>query len=253
MRDFTLKIYIELLQALVCKHHQFLTFKDWFDKDAEHVNPVSILRHDVDARPGNSLEFARIQADLGIRGTYYFRAVPGSWDEKIILEIAALGHEVGYHYENMDTCKGNPDRAIADFERHLQALRSLVPVRTICMHGSPRSRYDNKDLWKYYDYREFGILGEPYFDVDFSQMAYLTDTGRSWNGGQYSVRDRVDSPFDLRVSSTSDLIQKVPEFPQRLMITFHPQRWTDHRGRWMQEWVLQNIKNQVKRVILKVR
>jgi hypothetical protein len=31
-----------------------------------------ILRHDVDARKGHSLQFARIQHELGIVGTYYF-------------------------------------------------------------------------------------------------------------------------------------------------------------------------------------
>ena len=56
----------------------------------------------MDTLPQNSLHFARIQAEMGIKGTYYFRAVPQSWDEDIIKEIHRLGHEVGYHYENMD-------------------------------------------------------------------------------------------------------------------------------------------------------
>jgi hypothetical protein len=36
-----------------------------------------------------------------------------------------------------------------------------------------------------------GIIGEPYFDVDFSKMLYLTDTGRRWDGGIVSVRDKA--------------------------------------------------------------
>jgi hypothetical protein len=61
-----------------------------------------ILRHDVDKLPENSLQFAQIQHALGIKGSYYFRIVPESFNVKIIKEIAALGHEVGLHYETID-------------------------------------------------------------------------------------------------------------------------------------------------------
>jgi hypothetical protein len=43
-----------------------------------------ILRHDVDKLPKNSLRFAQIQNELGIKGSYYFRAVPESRDEEFI-------------------------------------------------------------------------------------------------------------------------------------------------------------------------
>jgi hypothetical protein len=45
------------------------------------------------------------------------------------------------------------------------------------MHGSPLSRINNLDLWQTHDYRDLGIAGEPYLDVDFTQVFYLTDTG----------------------------------------------------------------------------
>ena len=37
--------------------------------------------------------------------------------------------------------------AICDFERNLRRFRKLYPVKTICMHGSPLSKWDNRDLW----------------------------------------------------------------------------------------------------------
>ena len=60
-----------------------------------------ILRHDVDDRKLNSLQTARLENELGIRGTYYFRMVPESFDEDVIRQIYELGHEVGYHYEDL--------------------------------------------------------------------------------------------------------------------------------------------------------
>ena len=82
--------------------------------------------------------------------------------------------------------------AIDDFRLNLEKFRKICAVKTICMHGSPLSKWDNRDLWKRYDYRDFGIIAEPYFDVDFDEVFYLTDTGRRWDGDDVSVRDKVE-------------------------------------------------------------
>ena len=59
------------------------------------------------------------------------------------------------------------------------------------MHGSPKSKWDSRDLWKHYDYHQLGIDTEPYLDTDFSKVFYLTDTGRRWDGYKVSVRDKI--------------------------------------------------------------
>jgi len=258
--DFTIKKYSMLLKCLQSNKYSFVCFKDFLRSDSKKT---IILRHDVDLLPSNSLRFAKIQAKMGIRGTYYFRTVPESWDENIIKEIEALGHEVGYHYENMDTCNGDIDKAWDDFRYHLDKLRKLVEVKTICMHGSPRSKFDNKDIWNKYDYRSLGIIGEPYYDVDFDKVFYLTDTGRRWDGWKTSVRDKVPQQTewvkqDLTFHSTQDIINKVVigkmqnevNMPNNIMFTMHPQRWTDGGLPWIKEFVLQNLKNQIKKVLI---
>lgn len=274
MRDFTVKEFKQLLSILLDTGNCFQPFKEFLKNQK---SKSVILRHDVDLLPQNSLQFAQIQNELGIKGTYYFRAVPESWDEAIIKEIHELGHEVGYHYENLTTCKGNLEAAIKDFETNLEKLRKLVPVSTICMHGSPRSPYDSKDLWKKYDYRDFGIVGEPYFDIDFSEVLYLTDTGRRWDGDKVSVRDKVtitksaDTPSGgrgerkellsdnylnrgarLSFKKTTDIIEAAENnlLPDKIMFTFHPQRWTNKPLPWMKELVWQNTKNIIKRIIV---
>lgn len=238
--DFTLKKYRELLIAL----------KGYGDV---------LLRHDVDLKPQNSLQTALIEHELGWKATYYFRAVPESWDEDIIRKIASLGHEIGYHYESLTTCDGNVDAAYSDFCMNLEKLRSIVPVKSICMHGSPRSKWDSKDIWKKYDYHDSGIDFEPYFDVDFSSTFYLTDTGRRWDGYNVSVRDKIPVYQDEWVSkglvyhSTDDIINAIHQgsMPRMIMVTTHPQRWTDNKVSWLQELVMQTAKNFVKRIIAK--
>ena len=248
--DFDIKTYSRFLDATLRNGYSFQTFKDYLK---EPNKKVIILRHDVDLKPYNSLQFAKIQAERNIKGTYYFRAVKESWNEAIITEIESLGHEVGYHYECLTTAKGNNEMAIADFQSNLRKLRELVPVSTICMHGSPLSKYDSKDLWNQSDYRDFNIIGEPYFDVNYNQVLYLTDTGRTWNNKKVSVRDHTVSNYKFKFNSTNEIIKALDkkELPDQIMFTFHPQRWTNHPIHWTIELIMQNLKNQIKKLIVK--
>ena len=123
------------------------------------------------------------------------------------------------------------------------------------MHGSPTSKFDNRSIWKQYNYRDYGIIGEPYFDVNFDEVFYITDTGRRWDGDRYSVRDKVNSGFKNRYRNTQDIIWALKNgtLPDKLMITTHPQRWTNNPVNWGTEFVLQNIKNLIKGLIIKKR
>ena len=298
----------------------------------ESLNLI-ILRYDVEARYPNALRMAQIQHKLGIKGTYYFRIFNKSGNEAIIKQIVALGHEIGYHYDDLTTCKGDHQKAIERFQKNLAYLRQFATVRTICMEGAPESKYNNQDLWGKEEmrderremsrndktlvadtskhtlyhttlnakksYHDFGIIAEPYLDLNFDKVYYLTDTGRRWDG-KFSVRDKAvfrdgrvrgervsgekvrgervrdesvrgekmsgervrdeklsselvnPEYMTLRFRHTKDIIKAIEEssFPSQAMLTFHPQRWNDKPMPWFKEFVWQNVKNQVKRIIV---
>jgi len=228
-----------------------------------------MLRHDIDARPENALYCAQMEAGMGIAGTYYFRSVPGSYNESVIRQISELGHEVGYHYEDLAATRGDFEKAITLFADNLAKLRRLVPIETICMHGSPLSKFDNRLLWEKYDYREYGIIGEPYLDIEFDKVCYLTDTGRCWDGDRFSLRDKVKSgnqltypgqavsaggirqQSDLSLHTTFDIMKALEAnlMPPVILMTIHPQRWNNGFISWITELVFQNSKNVVKGLI----
>lgn len=255
--DFTTRKYKELLLSLQQQGYQFITFEQYCTQNKPTGQWV-ILRHDVDRKPQNSLATAQIEHSLGIRASYYFRIVPDSNQPEYIRQIAALGHEIGYHYEDMAIANGNAEKAFLHFQQQLAYFRQFYPVRTICMHGAPTSQWDGRELWKQYDYRSVNIIGEPYFDMDFSEVLYLTDTGRCWDGYNVSVRDKIPVYQDewvkqgLVYHTTNDLIRaiQVGQTPRRLMITTHPQRWTDNCWAWTKELLLQSVKNMIKRIII---
>jgi len=299
MRDFSIAIYKEFLNELKKARYQFVTFEEYLTKSS-NKEKMAILRHDVDKSPRKALEMAEMEKMLGIRGTYYFRIKKDVFPEDEIRIIAEMGHEIGYHYEDLDAARGDVEKALASFNRNLERLREIVSVKTICMHGSPMSSYDNRKLWDEYDYRENGIVGEPYFDIDFNKVMYLTDTGRMWDGGSVSIRDRVSGygrrarddreerrqktggdgqgaigereergqkkesigqldescrsavcdPPVLRLHSTADMILalKNDRLPDKIMLTIHPQRWTDKYIPWMVELIWQKVKNPIKSI-----
>jgi len=261
LKDFTLSIYEQLLLMLQNLQYSFLTFEEHCKGKA--TGQYVILRHDIDKLAFNALKMAEIEHSLGIRATYYFRILKQSNRPDIIRKIVGLGHEIGYHYEDLSITKGDQKAAIQHFEKQLQYFRQFYPVKTICMHGSPTSAYDNKDLWKTYDYRDYGIIGEPYFDLfgagekpAVADMYYLTDTGRMWNGERFSVRDKVNIQNSiLNYRTTFELIDAIQsgKLPDKIMIITHPQRWTDNPAEWLIEYLSQTLKNQIKWLLLRLK
>lgn len=254
MRDFTTDAYEALLKTYKNNGYRLCSYLEYL-QNPELTEKVVILRHDVDLIPARSLRTAQIETELGATGTYYFRIVPESLHEDVIKAIADLGHEIGYHYEDMALCNGDMTKSYEHFKRGLSTINKFYPVKTICMHGSPMSKWDNRMLWEKYNYKEFGIIAEPYFDLDFNKFFYLTDTGRQWNKTGASVRDVVKSDFNVPVHSTADVIELVNsnKFPTHVMQNIHPQRWVDNYPSWLKELVWQNTKNVVKTALVGLR
>ncbi len=248
-RDFTKYMYESLLKLLLNKGYAIRTFEQYLSDNK--INKFVILRHDVDKKPENALIMAQLENQFGIKASYYFRIVKHSNDPKIIESIAELGHEIGYHYEDLNLAKGDYGLAIDNFEKNLNYFRKYYPIKTICMHGSPLSKWDNRLIWNNIDYRDYGILGEPYFDIDFNKVIYLTDTGRKWNATNENIRDKVNTNFAFDFKSTFDVIDAIEkkELPDNVMINVHPQRWTNNKIFWLNELVMQKIKNFIKRYI----
>lgn len=262
MRDFSLDIYRELLDALQKQGYECISYADYIKtktKRQKSKEKFVILRHDVDRMPQNSLEVAKIERSFAAKATYYFRVGKESNDPEIIRAIAKFGHEIGYHYEDLALAHGNKEKAYEHFKTWLEYFRYYYPVETICMHGAPTSRYDGRKLWEKYSYKDLGIIGEPYLDTNFGDVLYLTDTGRCWDGYHVSRRDKIPQYQDEWTAkgwtwhTTPELIAAIKGngLPAHVMITTHPQRWTNHIMFWWRERVLQDIKNRIKRLIIR--
>lgn len=245
--DFTLTKYQQLCTAIVDSGYLTATVMDYMANSPASGSSVVILRHDVDRKPEKAIDMAVLERKVGISSTYYFRTTGNVFKEEIIRNIANLGHEIGYHYETLSKAKGDYCEAIRLFEEELVALRKIADVSTVCMHGSPLSKWDNRQLWEKYDFHKFQLLGEAYLSIDYSEMAYLTDTGRSWNATKSNIRDRVQFQFESPVQTTDDLIQLVrSKALPKMCIQTHPERWDHNLSGWLRTYICDKVSNCIK-------
>jgi hypothetical protein len=165
--------------------------------------------------------------------------------------VRALGHDVGYHYETLSRARGDVAQALALFAHDLARFREHVPVRVASMHGSPLSRWDNRGLWDHARPADFGLAGEVYRDVDYADVAYFSDTGRTWHPTRHNVRDHVGHAAAAVADTTDELIALVasPRLP-RLCLLAHPDRWSASTVGWAARAARDAVENAVKDVVL---
>ncbi len=250
--DFTHAVYARLLQTLLERGYSFLTFSA-YAKEVEKSVPVVLLRHDVDRLPSRSVKLAELEAEYGVRSTYFFRVKPCSFSKGAISRVISLGHEVGYHYESLSDAKGDMEAGWNLFIEGVRRFHEFGGISSIAMHGRPFSPWDNRDLWRQYDYRTLGILIEAYLDLDWNRFLYFSDTGRSW-----SMDDNIrDFPEGVKppkgIASTHDLIAFLDRQPLDVVISTHPERWSRSFAGWIQVLATDKAINIAKLILRKAR
>ena len=138
--DFTLAGYKHLLECLLTPWH-LRRVCDAFTTPV--VEPSSlILRHDIDVSPALALQVAEIENAMGIHATY-FVALHLYYNPHLplhsnaIRRIAAMGHEIGLHYDGNLYAAASLEQNLALLDRHVQILQEICgcPVVSIARHN----------------------------------------------------------------------------------------------------------------------
>ena len=228
-KDWTIEKYYVLLKEM--RKYDIITMRDYLLNDNKDKN-VLILRHDIDSRPQKALGLARTEAAVGVFSTYYVRWHIFRKDPWLVEKIQQLGHEVGYHFEVLSASNGNLSKAVPMFEYQVRAMREFVDVTTSCMHGDVLSKWNNNDFWAKAQAtpKDFGLVGDAYYSIDFNNIHYYSDTGRSWLNDQRKVYDTVQSIGPL-LNTTDSFISWLRANPYSsfsnapVYVLMHPERW----------------------------
>lgn len=222
-----------------------------------------VLKHDVETKVENALRIAEIESKYGHRGSYYVQAylLENPKNIEMLKEIKDLGHEVSYHYDVMDSCKGDIEKAIDEFSQNLKLFeQNGFVVETVCQHGNPvveRVGYtSNRDFFRSKTVKQkyphiFDIM------VDFKQgydteYTYFSDAGRKFKLIFDPINDDLSDNSDKNISfdSLNELIEYFKK--GNCIISTHPHRWVASSFKYIVQTIIFKVIRFVAKILIKI-
>lgn len=190
-RYFSLDGYRAILARALALDYRIVAFRE-FARPAEQ--PVMLLRHDLDGPLAGAHAMAELEAEAGVRATYFVQTAGDFYNllsrasRAFLRRLAALGHEIGLHYE----AQRYRDDAGA-VGRDLRLLEDLAgqPVRSASQHIPVDD--DPIEMERHVENEAYA----PRFTQD--PMTYISDSLMAWRDATpHDLLDRGAS-FQLLV------------------------------------------------------
>jgi peptidoglycan/xylan/chitin deacetylase (PgdA/CDA1 family) len=168
-----------------------------FVRFADHARCESgvLWRHDVDVSPHRALALARIERDEGVRATYFvhlhsmfYNALELEALERF-REIAALGHDIGLHFDShvhRAAMAATSVESAVRFEADI--LREMIGVAPLAVS------FHNPDLDEELSADQFGGLVNAYGRAIRERFAYCSDSNGYWRHTPIAAALQGDAP-----------------------------------------------------------
>ncbi|HWC12402.1 MAG TPA: hypothetical protein VG455_14425 [Acidimicrobiales bacterium] len=207
---FDYDTYRGLLTTLIADHVG-LRFDDLPMQDPS--SPFMLLRHDVDMCLDAALRMAELEADMGIRSTYFLLFSAPMYNllaaryRSYPRRILDLGHDVGLHYD-VSVYEATKSAPMDVLTQELALLGHLAgrEIRSISMHNPSITGAD--PYWDVAGVRNAYAVG------DALEAVYWSDSCGAWRDG--FVQAMESGPL-----------------PPRVQLLIHPEFWAEQDGnRW---------------------
>jgi hypothetical protein len=169
--------YAALLDAARAKSYQMIGY----DAVKNAARPSLLLRHDIDFSMEYARHMARIEADKGIKSTYFVMlrspiySLCSRRSSQLLREIVAMGHHIGLHFDAAFT--QGPERTQEEWLRfEAQALSTLAnaPITAFSLHQPTQAMIDAKI--------EIEGMVNTYHPEHLQGFEYISDSNRDWRG-----------------------------------------------------------------------
>ena len=216
--DFTFENYQRLISLAKEKGFEFILHKDVYVAERKDV----IWRHDVEFEPDYALRMAQIEANEGVKTSYFFQLHSSYYNlfnghySRVFREIQELGHLVGLHFD----CRYwgiNDEKQLDDFitldKQYLErnfgveidtfSFHNTTPFTHSCLnyrYGGLINVYSSffKEHYNYCSdslgYWRFDRLEDVLNDNNVQHLQVLTHDG-NWNDDVLSPRARLSNIF----------------------------------------------------------
>jgi hypothetical protein len=204
--------YLAQVYAELRRRFRLRTLGDAASVVGDANQPTAFIRHDVDVSLRRAVKLAHKEVEWGARSTYHvmmdspFYDVRSAESTGILREMAALGHEIGLHYDVMvrGMATADPVTRERDIGAACDALAELLgaPVRSVSFH------LPIQDLLR----GQLTIAGRVSGYADDLFRWYISDSRARWREGP---------PLESLGKPRSHLLQ----------ILVHPEWWSEENQR----------------------
>lgn len=183
---FSYNSYRQLVQLL--RDHNYNLTDYYHYKEVERP---CILRHDIDYSPERSYQFSKVEEHIGVRSTYFvlltcdFYNVFSAKNRAMFREMAAMGHTIGLHFDEVtyfDGANGGSnlppevyaERIIGLIQTEAEMLSNALDIKidAVSMHRPSKICLES-------DLKIPGIINS-YGQEFFKGFKYLSDSRRRW-------------------------------------------------------------------------
>ena len=182
MKPFTHDYYKKCIEFARGRGFSMHTMHDFLEKNPR--DNFIVMRHDVDLSLKHALEMARLEHSLGIKATYFVRT-SGKYSitGKELRSIAAMGHEIGLHFDSDIAQKGFKPEMLK--QKELLEKASGTRIFGAALHKLKKFGCDEiGDLHFMEPYLgELGLEYDAYSDAFLKKMKYISDSSRHWVEG----------------------------------------------------------------------
>ena len=213
-----------------------------------------VLKHDVETNVPHAYKIAQIEKKYGHRGSYYVQAylLENEENVKLLKQMQAMGHEISYHYDVMDSCKGDLEKAIEEFKENRRLFEANgFNIATVCQHGNPvverKGYHSNRDFFRsekvrniYPDVTDIMVNFKEQVPTDYH---YFSDAGRRFNLIYDPINNDIENSDDKNIpfDNLQQLFEGLSDKKGNI-ISIHPHRWMNSAAKYL-------IKNAIFKVL----
>jgi hypothetical protein len=171
---FTRGEYARMIELALASGYEFRPFERRNDPGSR----VCLMRHDVDIDVGAASQMAALEAELGIRATYFLMLRSPVYNlfsrsnQRFVQEILSFGHSLGLHYDQ----GFEPDeRSLPDlvaFEANILESAFRTEVHAVSFHQPGPAVLENEV--------DVSPLINTYDARDMDGFAYVSDSNMTW-------------------------------------------------------------------------
>ncbi len=256
---FVYKYWENFCRKLHERNVHSIRAKDVFGYEGRYL----VLKHDVETDVLRAYKMAEIETKYGHHSVYYVQAylLADSQNVALLSQIQAMGHEVSYHYDVMDACKGDVDKALVEFEKNRKLFEENgFSIKTLCQHGNPiveRIGYtSNRDFFRSARVQnQYPDLSDIMVDFKIkanTEYTYFSDAGRQFKLIYDPINNDVIKSDDKNIGFDS-IDELVPYIEKgNCIVSTHPHRWTDSAKSYLIKMWLFKIVKSIAKIFVKI-